>query len=302
MRFPSSRFSHAAALVLGLSLQLVHGETINLSVQQFDDLVQRKLWELNGLGETLNDIIDMVTRTATFGPGAVGTAQWPTLESSITQSTASIRAAGQLTAAAAPRSATIANALADLIDNVPNMQITLHSDIWGARDGQPYAQNLWTRIRELADYLTNSGNVNLNRASSLLMWLYDGNFDPIVGVYVLDVDKKFDLQIAAGYISGQFESKRDDTLDLLAAYRVSLNNMADQQLAGQALFDAEIGTRLVSEEFLVDYAGVFSNLEQVIQDLDSGDNPRGLANLLNNIPVPPGGHANVDITFGEFGL
>ncbi|KAK6519836.1 hypothetical protein TWF506_000131 [Arthrobotrys conoides] len=267
--------SRMAVLVLGLSIQLARGMIVQLTVQEFDTVVQSKLYELNGLRETLNDIIEMVTQTATFGPGAVGTARWPSLETMIVNSDAYITNAGAQTADGAPGSDTIANELAAAVRNIPNIQVTLHRDTWGDREGQPYAQNIWTRIKEFFDYLTNSGMINVERASSLLSWLYDADFDPIVGIYTLDTDKKDILQVAAGTVSLELEQYATKMMDLETLLQRGSDPIT---------------------QFVADYSGVFNNLKTVIGDIEAEYNPRGLASLAARLQGP------VLVNYGNFGL
>ncbi|KAK6348634.1 hypothetical protein TWF718_006421 [Orbilia javanica] len=265
-------------------------------------MVQSKFWELHGLSETLHDIIDMVTRTAIFTPGAQGSNQWPSLEASIARSASGITEAGRQTAASAPQSALIANGLADLVRDVPNLRITLRRDTWGDRDGQPYAQNLWDRIKELSDYLTDSGMVNLDSASSLLTWLYAADFDPIVGIYSLDTDKKDELELAAGSITTFLEDVRSEMMEISFAYRGSVSNIQDQQLANDAIGYLQLKLDIIVNDFLADYSGVFGNLRIVIQDVEAANNPRSLGNFLQRVPVPAGGMSTVSVSFGSFGL
>ncbi|KAK6501987.1 hypothetical protein TWF481_009805 [Arthrobotrys musiformis] len=301
MKFLSPKYSHLVALVLGLSARLVRGETIQLTVEQFDTLVQAKFWELHGLYETLTDIIGMVTEKAIFQPGATGSTQWPSLDELITRSAAGIADAGQHTAGPAPQSATIADELADLVRDVPNLQVTLLRDAWRERNGQPYAQNLWDRTEELDEYLTEGGEVNIESASSLLTWVFDATFDPIVGIYTLDIDKKDSLILSAGGLSARLADVGAQMAELEFAYRTSLNGLQDRMLA--RLAGDYLGRRLsLVSEFVDDYSGVFRNLQIVIGDVSEDNNPRGLLNWLQTIPVQPGGHTNVQVTFGSFGL
>ncbi|KAF3265489.1 hypothetical protein TWF192_000139 [Orbilia oligospora] len=272
MRFLNPKSGRIAILMIGLSVQLVHGEMLQLSVNEFDTLVRNKFLVLHDLSKTLKALITKVTSRATFGPGAVGSAHWPTLETIVAQSSAGIVNAGQQTAVAEPRSATIANDLAAIVRNIPNLQITLHRDTWSDREGQPYAQNLWDRIKELSDYLTDGGVVNINKATSLLSWVYNVEFDPIVGIYTLDTNKKDTLEIAVGAVAGDLETETSKLLGLDFNYRSSISRILDIQLVRSSI---SLLHRSSSDivQFVGDYADDFADLKEALEDLEVQGGP-----------------------------
>ncbi|KAF3090542.1 hypothetical protein TWF569_002333 [Orbilia oligospora] len=280
MRFLNTKFGRMAVLLLGLSVQLAHGEMLQLSVNEFDTLARNKFWVLHDLSKTLNALITRVTSRATFGPGAVGSARWPTLETIVARSSAGIINAGQQTAVAEPRSATIANDLAAIVRNIPNLQITLHRDTWSDREGQPYAQNLWDRIKEFSDYLTDGGVVNINKATSLLSWVYNAEFDPIVGIYTLDTNKKDILEIAAGAVADDLETETSKLLSLDFNYRSSISRILDVQLVRSSI---SLLHRSSSDivQFMGDYADDFADLKEALEDLEVQGGP---VITINNIP------------------
>ncbi|KAK6519339.1 hypothetical protein TWF281_003174 [Arthrobotrys megalospora] len=300
MRFLGFKFGYAAALVLGFSAHLVHGEILKLTTQQFDDMVTSKFWELLKTSESLQRLINLVTQFATFGPGAVGTTRYPTFETRIASAVTGITAAGRVTASSAPQSRIDADTLADLVRGLPNLRATLLRDIWGARDGQPYSQDLWPRIKELTDYVTQSGNVNLLSASSLLLWMYDGYFDPVVGIYVLDEDKKFQLEIAVGYLRGIFENVQINALGMEQAYLQSIQAVQSTAVrnASANLLNRKLDLVL---DFIRAYQKAFKDLHTRLSDLDDPNNPRSLASIIGGIRPPAGGFTTVSVTFGQFG-
>ncbi|EPS37540.1 hypothetical protein H072_8769 [Dactylellina haptotyla CBS 200.50] len=221
------------------------------------------------LGADLEEVVDMITIDQPLAATTASTE--PTLQDMVDDAVAGIENAKELLDPNSAGTRWLDSILAE-VRAVPQIEITLQRDIWGARDGQPWARNIWTVIGEFADYLTNSGEPDWQSPETITMWLYQGYFDPVVGVYELNQGKADDILLAAGHIS---QVLQDRAIAIPRRARMSQRFVAGRSgTDARQIFDVFFPAVQELSYWMLDYSDLFKDIREdleIIFDPNSGN-------------------------------
>ncbi|KAF3919698.1 hypothetical protein ABW20_dc0106285 [Dactylellina cionopaga] len=245
---------------LALKFACIGGaQRFTLAPNDFDIVLQDKSQYLAKLGASIDNIIALTTQSGT-GPDSI--AGNPALRPLVTQAVDAVRTSETLVANY-PAAVQRAVDLVGWLRAYPYVQADLKRDIWGARVGEPWFRNIWDVIKDLPDYIENSGAVDTTDPESLMLWLYNGYFDPVVGAYVLDQDAADEIYIAARYLRTELE----DAIKQVMAMMVLFYTEAAQSIGpSTAVLNSYTAIQAVNY-FVGNYVDTFDVMVEAVEEI-----------------------------------